>query len=117
MGVLSSLLIVKFQLIWFSTVIIYAFELLLSKQQRRGVVDGIDYRETGEVRRLDVARIKKRLDDNCIVILSNLGYSSAGEVLNCKYVCHFCIVYLVNIKTSFNKCNTCSNKVVSQIIT
>lgn len=52
--------------------------------KRRGVVDGVDFGATGEVKRLDVARIKKRLDDNSIVILSNLGYSSSGEVLNCN---------------------------------
>ncbi|KAI5075625.1 hypothetical protein GOP47_0009701 [Adiantum capillus-veneris] len=52
--------------------------------KRRGVVDGVDFGFTGEVKRLDTARIKKRLDDNCIVILSNLGYSSSGEVLNCN---------------------------------
>lgn len=52
--------------------------------KRRGVVDGVDYGATGEVKRLDIARIKRRLEDNCIVILSNLGYSSSGEVLNCN---------------------------------
>lgn len=52
--------------------------------KRRGVVDGVDFGATGEVKRLDIFRIKTRLDDNCIVILSNLGYSSAGEVLNCN---------------------------------
>ncbi|KAH7435721.1 hypothetical protein KP509_06G076900 [Ceratopteris richardii] len=52
--------------------------------KRRGVVDGVDYGATGEVKRLDVARIRKRLEDNCIVIISNLGYSSSGEVLNCN---------------------------------
>lgn len=30
--------------------------------------------------------MRERLDGGCIVILSNLGYSSSGEVLNCKYV-------------------------------
>lgn len=29
--------------------------------------------------------MRERLDGGCIVILSNLGYSSSGEVLNCKY--------------------------------
>lgn len=52
--------------------------------QPRGVVDGIDFEATGEVKRIDVARIKERLDSNCIVLLSNLGYSATGEVLNCK---------------------------------
>lgn len=53
--------------------------------QRRGVVGGIDFGSTGEVKRIDVRRIQEWLDKECIVIVSNLGYSSAGEVLNCKY--------------------------------
>jgi len=56
--------------------------------QRRGVVKGIDFGATGEVKKVDVARIRERLDAGCIVLLSNLGYSSSGEVLNCKYVMH-----------------------------
>ncbi|RWR77954.1 putative amino-acid acetyltransferase NAGS1, chloroplastic [Cinnamomum micranthum f. kanehirae] len=52
--------------------------------KRRGVVEGIDYGATGEVKKIDVARIRERLDGNCIVIASNLGYSSSGEVLNCN---------------------------------
>lgn len=53
--------------------------------QRRGVVEGIDFGSTGEVKRIDVSSIRERLDRDCIVIVSNLGYSSSGEVLNCKY--------------------------------
>ncbi|PKU71941.1 probable amino-acid acetyltransferase NAGS2, chloroplastic isoform X1 [Dendrobium catenatum] len=52
--------------------------------KRRGVVEGIDFGATGEVKRIDVSRIRERLDRDCIVIVSNLGYSSAGEVLNCN---------------------------------
>lgn len=52
--------------------------------KRRGVVEGIDYGATGEVKKVDVSRIRERLDGDCIVILSNLGYSSSGEVLNCN---------------------------------
>uniref|UniRef100_A0A7N0V3C8 amino-acid N-acetyltransferase n=1 Tax=Kalanchoe fedtschenkoi TaxID=63787 RepID=A0A7N0V3C8_KALFE len=52
--------------------------------KRRGVVDGIDYGATGEVKKVDVSRICERLDGGCIVVLSNLGYSSSGEVLNCN---------------------------------
>lgn len=55
--------------------------------QRRGVVGGIDYGSTGEVKRIDASSIKERLNSD-IVIVSNMGYSSAGEVLNCKYVDH-----------------------------
>jgi amino-acid N-acetyltransferase len=50
----------------------------------RGVVNGIDFGATGEVKKIDVVRIKERLDSNCIVMLSNLGYSSSGQVLNCN---------------------------------
>lgn len=53
--------------------------------QRKGVVDGVDYGATGEVKKVDVTRMRERLDGGCLVILSNLGYSSSGEVLNCKY--------------------------------
>ncbi|GLT46814.1 hypothetical protein SLA2020_205440 [Shorea laevis] len=52
--------------------------------KRRGVVEGVDYGATGEVKRVDVARMHERLDAGCIVILSNLGYSSSGEILNCN---------------------------------
>lgn len=52
--------------------------------KRRGVVGGIDYMATGEVKRIDVSRIRERLEASCIVIVSNLGYSSSGQVLNCN---------------------------------
>ncbi|XVE82947.1 hypothetical protein DITRI_Ditri16bG0046000 [Diplodiscus trichospermus] len=52
--------------------------------KRRGVVEGVDYGATGEVKKVDVARMRERLDGGCIVLLSNLGYSSSGEVLNCN---------------------------------
>ncbi|PIN13840.1 Acetylglutamate kinase/acetylglutamate synthase [Handroanthus impetiginosus] len=52
--------------------------------KRRGVVEGIDYASTGVVKKIDVTRIRQRLDQDCIVLLSNLGYSSSGEVLNCN---------------------------------
>jgi len=52
--------------------------------KRRGVVKGIDFGAIGEVKKVDVARIRERLDAGCIVLLSNLGYCSSGEVLNCN---------------------------------
>ncbi|XP_051215151.1 probable amino-acid acetyltransferase NAGS2, chloroplastic [Lolium perenne] len=52
--------------------------------KRRGVVNGIDYGFTGEVKKIDVSRIKERLDSDSIVVVSNMGYSSSGEVLNCN---------------------------------
>ncbi|KAL8143214.1 hypothetical protein V2J09_016246 [Rumex salicifolius] len=52
--------------------------------KRRGVVKGIDFEATGVVKKIDVDRIKERLDGGCILVLSNLGFSSSGEVLNCN---------------------------------
>ncbi|XP_042508487.1 probable amino-acid acetyltransferase NAGS2, chloroplastic isoform X3 [Macadamia integrifolia] len=52
--------------------------------KKRGVVNGVDFGATGEVKKIDVSRIRERLDGDCIVLLSNLGYSSSGEVLNCN---------------------------------
>ncbi|XP_012079426.1 probable amino-acid acetyltransferase NAGS2, chloroplastic isoform X2 [Jatropha curcas] len=52
--------------------------------KRRGVVKGVDFGATGEVKKVDVTRMRERLDGGCIVLLSNLGYSSSGEVLNCN---------------------------------
>lgn len=52
--------------------------------QRRGVVQGVDFGATGEVKRVDVDKIKNRLENGCIVLLSNLGFCPSGEVLNCK---------------------------------
>jgi len=47
-----------------------------------GVVDGVDYMHTGEVRKIDAGAIQKRLDDGELVLLSPLGYSPTGEVFN-----------------------------------
>jgi amino-acid N-acetyltransferase len=47
-----------------------------------GVLDGVDYMHTGEVRKVHAAAILKRLRDNELVLLSPLGYSPTGEVFN-----------------------------------
>jgi amino-acid N-acetyltransferase len=47
-----------------------------------GVLDGVDMGHTGELRRIDHEGIRKLLDLNQIVLLSNLGYSPTGEVFN-----------------------------------
>jgi len=47
-----------------------------------GVVDGVDFMHTGEVRRIDATAIHKRLEDSELVLLSPLGYSPSGEVFN-----------------------------------
>lgn len=47
-----------------------------------GVRDGVDFKHTGVVRKIDVEAIEQRLDDHAIVLLSPIGYSPTGEVFN-----------------------------------
>ncbi|HEX6006728.1 MAG TPA: amino-acid N-acetyltransferase [Burkholderiales bacterium] len=47
-----------------------------------GVLDGVDFVHTGEVRKVDTVAIQRRLQDGELVLLSPLGYSPSGEVLN-----------------------------------
>ncbi|XP_016504223.1 putative amino-acid acetyltransferase NAGS1, chloroplastic isoform X2 [Nicotiana tabacum] len=67
---------------WHDSVGVASGNFLAAK--KRGVVEGIEYASTGEVKKVDVSRIRERLDQDCIVLLSNLAYSSSGEVLNCN---------------------------------
>lgn len=47
-----------------------------------GVVDGVDFQYTGEVRRIDRKGISRLLDERSIVLLPPLGYSPTGEIFN-----------------------------------
>ena len=47
-----------------------------------GVIDGVDYCHTGEVRRIDSLAIHQQLDQDNIVLISPVGYSPSGEVFN-----------------------------------
>ena len=49
-----------------------------------GIRDGVDFAFTGEVRRVDIEAIERRLDEGCIVLVSPLGYSPSGEVFNMR---------------------------------
>lgn len=49
-----------------------------------GVVDGVDFQHTGEVRKVDAQGIRRRLDDNEVVLISPLGFSPTGDVFNCS---------------------------------
>ena len=51
----------------------------------RGVVDGVDYQHSGDVRRIDRKMIQMLLDQNCIVLMSSLGFSPSGEVFHLAY--------------------------------
>jgi amino-acid N-acetyltransferase len=48
-----------------------------------GVVGGIDFQHTGEVRKIDAQGIRRRLDDHEVVLLSPIGYSPTGDIFNC----------------------------------
>lgn len=47
-----------------------------------GIINGVDYQYTGEVRKIKARSIQKRLDTGSIVLISPLGYSPAGDVFN-----------------------------------
>lgn len=47
-----------------------------------GVIDGVDLKHTGEVRKVDAVAIQKRLDDGEMVLLSPMGYSPTGQMFN-----------------------------------
>lgn len=47
-----------------------------------GVLEGVDYQHTGEVRRIDRKGINRLLDERHIVLLSPMGYSPTGEIFN-----------------------------------
>lgn len=47
-----------------------------------GVVEGVDLMHTGEVRKVDAAAIRLRLEQGEVALLSPLGYSPTGEIFN-----------------------------------
>jgi len=47
-----------------------------------GIRDGVDYQHTGEVRKLRVKKIRTLLDAEMVVLLTPIGYSPTGEMLN-----------------------------------
>ncbi len=47
-----------------------------------GVIDGVDYKHSGAVRKLDIDALKSVLNQSAIVLLSPLGFSPTGEAFN-----------------------------------
>ncbi len=47
-----------------------------------GVIDGVDFKHTGAVRKLDIDAIKMVIHQGAIVLLSPLGFSPTGEAFN-----------------------------------
>jgi len=47
-----------------------------------GIIDGVDFRHTGTVRKVDVAGITRSLDAGALVLISPFGFSPTGEAFN-----------------------------------
>ena len=47
-----------------------------------GVRDGLDYKQTGQVEKVNAALMKGSLDDNLIPIVPNVGWSAIGKDYN-----------------------------------
>ena len=47
-----------------------------------GIIEGTDYRHTGEVRKINRKAIEQRLDAGAMVMISPVGYSPTGEAFN-----------------------------------
>jgi len=47
-----------------------------------GVINGIDYANTGAVRRINGDAIRVQLEQNNLVLISPIGYSPSGDVFN-----------------------------------
>lgn len=51
----------------------------------QGIIDGVDHQMTGKVRSVDKQAILEILQNNCIALLSPIGYSITGEVFNLSF--------------------------------
>jgi amino-acid N-acetyltransferase len=47
-----------------------------------GIIDGVDFKQTGVVRKIDLAGITRSLDSGALVLLSPFGFSPTGEAFN-----------------------------------
>ncbi len=47
-----------------------------------GIIDGVDYLHTGDIRKIDTDSINHSLNAGDVILLSPLGYSPTGEVFN-----------------------------------
>lgn len=52
------------------------------KARPLGIDHGIDYHNTGRVRKVNTNAIRKQLDAGALVVISPLGYSPSGEIFN-----------------------------------
>ncbi|MCU7939304.1 MAG: amino-acid N-acetyltransferase [gamma proteobacterium symbiont of Bathyaustriella thionipta] len=48
----------------------------------KGIIDGVDYLHTGDIRKIDTTSIKHSLSAGDVILLSPIGYSPTGEIFN-----------------------------------
>ena len=60
--------------------------------QPKGVIDGIDFQHTGQVRKINKAAIRAIVDSGQVVLLTPLAYSLTGEVFNLNTLEQACSV-------------------------
>jgi len=47
-----------------------------------GIIDGIDYQQTGTVRRIESQAIQQQLEQDNVILIAPIGYSPSGEIFN-----------------------------------
>ena len=50
-----------------------------------GILDGVDFQHTGEVRKIDAESIQQQLNLGGLVLISPIGFSPTGEAFNLSY--------------------------------
>jgi amino-acid N-acetyltransferase len=50
-----------------------------------GIIDGVDYKHTGTVRKIDIDALRFAIERGSIVLLSPLGFSPTGEAFNLAF--------------------------------
>ena len=48
----------------------------------KGIIDGVDFQHTGEIRRIDTDSILNALNTGDVILMSPVGYSPTGEIFN-----------------------------------
>ncbi|MCU7799626.1 MAG: amino-acid N-acetyltransferase [gamma proteobacterium symbiont of Lucinoma myriamae] len=48
----------------------------------KGIINGVDYLHTGDIRKIDTTSIKHSLNAGDVILLSPVGYSPTGEIFN-----------------------------------
>ena len=51
----------------------------------KGIVEGVDFQHSGQIRKLDLAAISLSINTGSIALLSPIGYSPTGEIFNLNY--------------------------------